>query len=141
MVVPGCSVVGRLCLFQSPSKRFSVLSSGVPSWRSRPSGLGILGIDNLDIVRCVGRLLDCFSKPLPPDKDGDLIALVQRMILSWGLDTVKVTKVKGHATEADVEEGPVRLEDRLGIIEADTAADLGRRHQSEEALGGPAGPA
>ena len=48
------------------------------------------------------------------------------MILSQGPDTVRVTKVKGHATEADVEQGRVRLEDRLGILETDAAADLGR---------------
>ena len=42
-----------------------------------------------------------------------------------------VTKVKGHATDADVEQGRVRLEDRLGNAEADTAADLGRRYQPE----------
>ena len=51
-----------------------------------------------------------------------------------GPDTVKVTKVTGHATEADVEQGRARLEDRLVNIEADTAADLGRRHQSEAVM-------
>ena len=50
-------------------------------------------------------------------------------------DTVKVTKVKGHATEVDdVELGRVRLEDVLGKIEADAAADLGSHHQPEEVL-------
>ena len=48
-----------------------------------------------------------------------------------GRETVRVTKVNGHATVADVEQGRVRLEDQLGNAEADTAADLGRRHQSE----------
>ena len=49
------------------------------------------------------------------------------------MDTVRVTKVKGHATDADadVEQGRVRLEDELGNAEADTTADLGRRHQPE----------
>ena len=36
--------------------------------------------------------------------------------------------------QADVEQGPVRVEDRLGKIEADTAADLGRRHQPEAVM-------
>ena len=44
-------------------------------------------------------------------------------------DTVRVTKVKGHATDADVEQGRVLLEDRLGNAQADGAADVGRRHQ------------
>ena len=45
-----------------------------------------------------------------------------------------MTKVKGHATETDVEQGRVRLEDRLGNIEANTPADLGR-HQPEAVMG------
>ena len=49
------------------------------------------------------------------------------MVLTRGRETVLVTKVKGQ----DVQHGRVRLEDQLGNAEADTAADLGRRHQSE----------
>ena len=92
-----------------------------------------LGIDNLDVVRSIGRLLDadCLPKPLPLVKDGDLVALVQYMIRTRGRDTVRVTKVKGHAKDGDVQHGRVRLTDQLGNIEADIAADLGRRHQSE----------
>ena len=51
-----------------------------------------------------------------------------------------MTKVKGHATEADVEQGRVRAEDRLGNMEADTAADLGRRHQPETVMDIRRGP-
>ena len=45
-----------------------------------------LGIDNLNVVRSIGRLLDanCLSKPLPLVKDGDLVALVQYMIRTRG---------------------------------------------------------
>ena len=64
-------------------------------------------------------------------KDGHLVALVQYMIRTRGRETVRVTKVKGHAEEKDVQQGRVRLEDQVGNAEADTAADLGRRHQSE----------
>ena len=64
-------------------------------------------------------------------KDGDLDALVQYNIRTRGRETVRVTKVKGHTEDADVHSGWVRLEDQLGNAEADTAADLGRRHQSE----------
>ena len=38
---------------------------------------------------------------------------------------------QGHATDSDNEQGRVRLEDRLGNAEADTAADLRRLHHSE----------
>ena len=48
-------------------------------------------------------------------KDGDLIALARYMIRTRGRDTVRVTKVTGHATDTDVEQGRVRLEDQLGI--------------------------
>ena len=64
-------------------------------------------------------------------KDGDLIALARYMICTRGRETVRVTKVKGHAEETDVQQGRVRLKDQLGNAEADTAADFGRRHQSE----------
>ena len=74
---------------------------------------------------------DCLVKPLPLVKDGDLIALVQYMINTRGRDTVRVTKVKGHAEDVDVQQGRVRLVDKQGNAEADVAADLGRRHQDE----------
>ena len=69
------------------------------------------GIDNLNVVRSIGRLLDadCLDKPLPLVKDGDLVALVQYMIRTRGRDTVRVTKVKGHAKDDDVQHGHVRL--------------------------------
>ena len=91
------------------------------------------GIDNLHVAETVGRLLDrdCLSQPLPLVKDGDLIALVLYMIHTRGRDTVRVTKVKGHAEDADVQQGRVRLEDQVGNAAAGTAADLIRRHQSE----------
>ena len=53
------------------------------------------------------------------------------MIRTRGRDTVRVTKVKGHAKDDDVQHGRVRLIDQQGNVEADLAADLGRRHQSE----------
>ena len=92
-----------------------------------------LGIDNLNVVRSIGCLLDagCLAKPLPLVKDGDLVALVQHMIRTRGRETVRVTNVKGHARDDDVEHGHVRLIDQQGNVEADIAADLGRRHQSE----------
>ena len=92
-----------------------------------------LGIDNLNATRSIGRQLDrgCLAKPLPPVKDGDLVGIVQSMIQATGRDTVGVTKVKGHATGEDVERRRVRLAHKVGNAEADAAADLARRHQSE----------
>ena len=92
-----------------------------------------LGVDNLHVARTVGGLLDrdCLDKPLPLVKDGDSVGLVRYMIRTRGRETVRVTKVKGHAEGVDVQQGRVRLEDQVGNAEAGAAADLGRRHQSE----------
>ena len=63
-----------------------------------------LGIDNINVVRSIGRLLDadCLSKPISLVNNGDLVALVQYMVRTRGRDTVRVTKVKGHAKDDDV---------------------------------------
>ena len=136
-VMLGWSVAVPLCRFRVHSKRYSVLSFGVRSWRCRFFWPGHLGIDILNVVRSVGRLLDrgCLSKHLPLVKDGISLLLFSILKRAWGPDTVKVSKVKGHAAEADVTQGRVRMEDRLGNAEADTAADLGRRHQSQAVMG------
>ena len=60
-----------------------------------------------------------------------MVALVQYMIRTRGRETVRVTKVKGHAKDDDVQHGRVRLTDQQGNVEADLATDLGRRHQTE----------
>ena len=87
-----------------------------------------LGVDNLNVVRHVGRMLDndLGSLPFQVLPDGDLLCLIHRMLMLRGLDTVKVTKVKGHASEDMVVDGRVRDLDRLGNMAAD-AADFGRR--------------
>ena len=58
-----------------------------------------LGVDNLDVVRHVGRLLDDRRSPCPAElmNDGDLILLIDEMFGLRGRDTVRVTMVKGHA--------------------------------------------
>ena len=88
-----------------------------------------IGVDNLGVVRHVGRLLDgcSFSAPLELVTDGDLLLLLRRMIDRRGRDTVRFTKFKGHADESMVSDGRVRELDRLGNNAADEAADFGRR--------------
>ena len=49
------------------------------------------------------------------------------MIDLRGSNTVRITKVKGHADEGMVADGRVRMLDRLGNNAADEAADFGRR--------------
>ena len=54
------------------------------------------GVDNLGVVRHVGRLLDGCHGTVPFElvKDGDLLLLIERMLHLRGLDTVRITKVK-----------------------------------------------
>ena len=87
-----------------------------------------LGVDNLNVVRHVGRLLDggLGARPFEIVKDGDLLYLIDRILQLRGLDTVKISKVKGHADDGMVFDGRVRDLDRLGNKAADEAADFGR---------------
>ena len=88
-----------------------------------------LGVDNLGVVRHVGRLLaGCpGTTPFELVNDGDLLFLNDRMHHLRGRDTVRISKVKGHADEGMVLDGRVREVDRLGKNAADEAADYGRR--------------
>ena len=88
-----------------------------------------LGVGNLNVVRHVGRLLDgCFgARPFEILKDGDLLFLIHRLLCLRGFDTVRISKVKGHASEDMVVDGRVRDLDLLGNKAADQAADFGRR--------------
>ena len=52
--------------------------------------------------------------PLPLIKDGDLSAAIHSMFWLRGNDTVKVSKVKGHATQAMVDNVDARHEDLIG---------------------------
>ena len=51
-------------------------------------------------------------------------------LICRGLDTVRISKVKGHADDVMVLHGQVRQDDRLGNDAADEAADFGRRRVS-----------
>ena len=77
----------------------------------------------------VGRILDgnLGAQPFQVVPDGDLLYLIDRMLQLRGLDTVKISKVKGHADDGMVLDGRVRDFDRLGNNAADEAADFGRR--------------
>ena len=90
-----------------------------------------LGVDNLGVVRHVDRLLCGCRGPKPFElvNDGDLLLLIERMLHLRGLDTVRISKVKGHA-DGMVLRGQVRREDRLGNDAVDEAADFERRRVS-----------
>ena len=88
-----------------------------------------LDVDNLGVVRHVGRILDgkLSSRRFELLPDGDLLFLIERMLHIRGSDSVRISKVKGHADEAMVRAGTVRGLDKLGNNGADEAADFGRR--------------
>ena len=92
-----------------------------------------LGVDNLGVVRHVDRLLRGCRGPKPFElvNDGDLLLLLEHMLNRRGLDTVRISKVKGHADDVMVLHGQVRQDDRLGNDAADKAADFGRRRVGE----------
>ena len=121
-------VVG-IVLFLVPCSLSRGLSYGELSLLWRPDDGVHLGVDNLNVVRHVCRLLDGgpSARPFEIVKDGDLLCLINRMLQLRGLDTVKVSKVKGHADDGMVLDGRVRDLDRLGNNAADEAADFGRR--------------
>ena len=108
-----CSVPGPLQSVQSAEFRGVILALQAND--------GVhLGVDNL-CVRHVGRLLDGKSASRPAElvKDGDLTLLKERMLRLRVLDTVRISKVEGHADEALVRAGGARVLDRLGNNGAD----------------------
>ena len=123
-------LAGGFVLFLGLFNLFRELKCGVSFLQT--SRAVHLGVDNLGVVRHVGRLLDgCRdSKPFELVNDGDLLLLIDRMLQQRGLDTVRISKVKGHADDGMVLRGQVRGEDKLGNDAADEAADFGRRRVS-----------
>ena len=117
-----CSVPGPLQSVQRAEMWGVILSL-------QSSGVAHLGVDNLGVVRHVGRLLDGHHDSIPFElvKDSDLLLLIDRMLRLRGLDTVRITKVKGHADGGMVLDGRVREIDRFGNNSADEAADFARR--------------
>ena len=80
-----------------------------------------IGGGNLDVGRNVVRILGGLVErwPLPSIKDGDLVLPAKDM---------RITEVKGHADDEMVRMGVVEQVDKDGNDQADSAADLGRKH-------------
>ena len=116
MLTLGWNGVGHLCWSLAQFRRCSARSFGELSWPCSRTGLVIRGMITItsSSLLLVFSTTVAFTKPCLLVKDGDLLAVVQHMILAR-------------------EPRRVRAEDRLGNMEADTA-DLGRRHQSEAGM-------
>ena len=73
------------------------------------------------------------GKPWGLQKDGDLWERFWAASLLRGPRTLRLTKVKGHTTLKDQEEGKITAEQRQGNAFSDTAADAGA-HQTMPGL-------
>ena len=62
-------------------------------------------------------------------RDGDLWEHTQKMVAAKGAKSVRVQKVKGHATEDMVAAGQVRERNKRGNDNADQAAGKGARDE------------
>ena len=84
------------------------------------------------MVRHVSRILDGHvgRKPFELTIDGDLLTVIEKMIFQRGIESVRFSKVKGHADDDMVAVGRVRVEDKVGNF-ADRAADFGRSRVSD----------
>ena len=85
-----------------------------------------LGVDNLNVVRHVSRILACWpgDRPFELCVDGDLLSLIADLIRKRRSDTVQITKVNGHADDDMVRTGKVRALDKAGNDLADRAAEF-----------------
>ena len=130
------SVVSCLTLFAVLFSLSSVLSFGVLFLPCSAPLPFILGVDNLNDVRHVSRILEgrVPCRPFELTFDGDLLTVIERMIHQRGVRSVRISKVKGHADDDMVAVGSVRVEDRIGDDLADRAADFGRRRVSDFAM-------
>ena len=66
-----------------------------------------------------------WAKPWSLMKDGDAWQKMYQMILAKNPRSVKISKVKGHATTADVRQGVTTVDKKYGNNQADSAAEFG----------------
>ena len=88
-----------------------------------------LGADKLNVVRLVARMITRGARVRPFELcvDEDLLTLIEDFLVERGRETVKITKVKGHADEDMVRGGRVRILDKIGNDLADRPTDIGHR--------------
>ena len=89
-------LAGLLFLFLVLCRLFRGLSFGGVILALQSDKAVHVGVDNLGVVRHIGRLLDGLPPSVPFElmTDGDLLVLIRRMIDLLGSDSVRVTKVK-----------------------------------------------
>jgi hypothetical protein len=65
------------------------------------------------------------KRPFELQTDGDIWSTFWETVHQKGPSSIKISKVKGHATDEEVREGKVKAEDKVGNDAADKAADVG----------------
>jgi len=73
-------------------------------------------------------------KPFNIIPDGDLWEWFAKIVKAKGAEAVRLTKVKGHATEEMVKQGKVKEEHKVGNDFSDEAADIGVEQHGNEFL-------
>ena len=66
-----------------------------------------------------------FRRPWGLQRDGDLWRIAWNALAIRGAGNQDLRKVKGHATEEDIEQGKSTVKDRNGNNKSDTLADRG----------------
>ena len=89
------------------------------------------GVDNRGAVGRANQILrgHMGGKPWGMQDDGDVWGVFHDEALSRGVGSVRVSKVKGHATEADVQEQRATEDQKTGNHFADDAADRAKSAQ------------
>ena len=120
--------------FKKCEAGFALESEGARQWHPIHAGCSAGGRALAGLPRVGAAQGRQLWSPLLLVKDGDLLATIKSMLCLRGFYTVKVSRVKGHATRAIVDNGDVRLEDLVGNNGADAAADLGRLRQQDDVI-------
>ena len=113
---------------------FSVLSFGVVILALQCSSAVHLGVDNLNVVCHVSRILDGHVGCKLFELAIDLLTVIEKIILQRCVQSVRISKVTVHTHDDMVAVGRVRVEDKVGNDLADRAADFGRRRVSDLAM-------
>ena len=90
-----------------------------------------IGSDSKAFVDTANVILQDITKGRKPHKpwklvsDGDLWDHFHQAVISKGVESLKITWVKGHATQDHIDKGITTLKNKLGNDEADAVADIG----------------
>ena len=94
-------------------------------------GLVHVGSDSRSFVDTANTILQDILEHRKPQKpwklvsDGDLWEFFHQAVTSKGASSIRISWIKGHATQAHIADGVTTLQDKLGNDEADKVADIG----------------